>query len=126
MKKICQILCRCDIRSLTNSEKMDVLEKTLLNGNHINESRVDLKEYMRAVLQLPLQSLGVVYMELDGMRGNPYADIFVDIIDNYTLLPQNERDMRDQEAVIRYVYADRCLRENIFISDENNYLYFFF
>lgn len=72
---MCKVLSQLDTRTLNDSRKMDILERSLREKGIISEQPAAISEYLMALLDTSDREIGIIYMELETLGDNVIAVI---------------------------------------------------
>lgn len=118
---MCKVLSQLDTRTLNDSRKMDILERSLREKGIISEQPAAISEYLMALLDTSDREIGIIYMELETLGDNVIAVIFKNVIENYHFLSGLSRKIRKKEEVAKKVIQENQLDDSVELSLEDIY-----
>lgn len=118
---MCKVLSQLDTRTLNDSRKMDILERSLREKGIISEQPAAVSDYLMALLDTADREIGIIYMELETLGDNVIAVIFKDVIENYHFLSGLSRKIRKKEEVAKKVIQENQLDDSVVLSLEDIY-----
>lgn len=118
---MCKVLAQLDTRTLNDSRKMDILERSLREKGIISEQPAAVSEYLMALLDTADRETGIIYMELETLGDNVIAVIFRNVIENYHFLSGLSRKIRKKEEVAKKVIQENQLDDSVELSLEDIY-----
>jgi TPR repeat protein len=113
---ICKILSQLDLRTINDERKMDLLKHSMARNNIISDEPVLLSSYLKAVVDLPHEEVGQIYLELSTYKDDPIASVMLDAIENYHFLPDMARMMKNKDSVVQNVITKNSLNSDVEIS----------
>jgi len=118
---VCKIMSQFDNRILTDRRKLDILKRSLLSQEIINDKPIRLTEYLQSVVEISMDDAGQIYLELGTIRGNFMANIILGLMENYHFLPDMARKMKKKDVIIEGVVNSEGLDASIEISMNDIY-----
>lgn len=118
---MCKVLSQLDTRTLNDSRKMDILERSLREKGIISEQLNPVSEYLMALLDTADREIGIIYMELETLGDNAIVVIFKHAIENYHFLSGLSRKIRKKEEVAKKVIQENQLDDSVELSLEDIY-----
>ena len=115
---VCQILGQIDSKMLLDTRKMGIIVRSMEKQNILSNSTNTLKEYLIDIINTSMIDIGIVYMELNSLKDNFIAKVMVDIIENYHLLSDMTKMMKNKESVVDKVIFDNQLEPTAELSIE--------
>ena len=98
---LCSILSQLDKRQMDDSRKMNLLRDTMERSNIITQEGRTVLQYLQDIVALPIEKVGLIYLELCNFRHNFPANLFADMIEGYHFLTDMERITKKKGTVIQ-------------------------
>ena len=118
---VCKILLQLDKRTIQDSRKMDILYRDLMAQKIINNDLVSLADYLLEIADIPSDSIGAIYLELQTIKANYIANLMIKVIESYHYLPDMARKFKNKQAVIEEVIISENLMPDIELSIDEVY-----
>lgn len=118
---ILKIISQFDKRILEDSRKMDILKRSMIEQNIINNQEIQLNDYLMNIIEIPIEEIGEIYLELGAMRSSFMANIILNLIEKYHLLPDIARKVKNKNSLIEEVINDEKLDGTIQLSISDIY-----
>ena len=118
---ICKILSQMDKRCVQDTRKLEIIKRSMIAKNIINANEYTLADYLKQITEIPMDEIGVIYVEIGTIRGNFMANIILSIIENYHFLPDMARKLKNKNAVIEDVILQEKLEPTISLTVEDIY-----
>lgn len=113
---IFMVLSQLDARTLEDTRKMSIIERSLQSQNIISNKQESIYIHFQKLLNISMAEIGRIYLELGTMRGNFIADMFLAIIESYYFLPDMERKIKNKNAIIQSVMKENQIDNDIELS----------
>lgn len=113
---VCKILSQMDKRCIQDYRKMNILNRTMGSKNILADDSHGFSEYLKDMLNMDEETIGVVYMELNTIRENFVANIFAEVIEQYYFLPDLTRKMKNKELMVESFMQKEQIDTSIKIS----------
>jgi hypothetical protein len=118
------IIAQIDKRTAEDSRKMDILRKSMENKGYLNDNALTITEYMNCVAMLHDKVVGTIYYEFSCLNGNEYAQMFCEVIENYSMLPKMEKKSKKLEVIIDNIMQEHGMDSDTVFSTNEIYDYF--
>ena len=118
---ILKIISQFDKRILQDSRKMDILKRSMIKQNIINNQEIQLSDYLMNIIEIPMEEIGEIYLELSTIRSNFMANIILNLIEKYHFLPDIARKVKNKNSLIEEVINDEKLDGTIQLSISDIY-----
>lgn len=112
------ILSQLDKRCIQDYRKMNILKNSMKGKGILRDAEMPLQEMMTSIVAIPQEMVGAIYIELNSIRGNYVADLFLRLIEGYHFLPDMVRKMKDRKSVIIGIIHDAQLDEDVTLSEQ--------
>lgn len=109
MGAICKILSQLDERTLKDQRKLDIIKRSLADQGIINHIPVELSVLLKSILEIPVDEAGQVYLELQVICDNFFANIMMGIMERYHFRPNMEREMLNKDVLIKKIMEENSL-----------------
>lgn len=113
---ICNILAQFDNRILNETRKIDIIKRSMQTQNIINDTDIDFTTYLMNIIDAHIDDIGLLYMELSGLKGNFIADILIDTIESYHFLPELTRKLKNKRIVLNEIIQKYGLDDSVQLS----------
>ena len=113
---IFMVLSQLDARTLEDTRKMGIIERSLQSQNIISNEQESIYILFQKLLNISMAEIGRIYLELGTMRGNFIADMFLAIIESYYFLPDMARKIKNKNAIIQSVIKENQIDNDIELS----------
>ncbi len=98
---MCVVLSQLDGFSLNDDRSLENLKRGMINHGIINDENQTMSSFLRELLALPEEKVGLVHLELGTIEArNAIARAFINAIEDYYYLTDIEKSITDKEAVI--------------------------
>lgn len=118
---ILKIISQFDKRILEDQRKMDILKRSMIEQNIINNQEIQLSDYLMNIIEIPIEEIGEIYIELGTIRSNFMANIILNLIEKYHFLPDIARKVKNKNSLIEEVINDEKLDGTIQLSISDIY-----
>lgn len=118
---VCKIMSQMDRRCVEDERKLDILRRSMEEQNILNGNEITLQEYLMGIVQIPMEEVGIIYMELCSIRSNFIADLVLKMIESYHLLPDMARKMKNKQSVVESVIRNEQLEPSAALSINDVY-----
>lgn len=113
---ICMVLSQIDSRTIKDDRKLDILKRSMIATGIISDVSFGLKEVFLELLNISMDNIGKVYLELETLRDNFLAGIFISVMENYYFLPDLARKMKNKNLVVESVMSQNQLDDSISVN----------
>ena len=97
---ICKVMAQFDNRIMEEERKLNIIKTGLKNKNIITDEEFLLTDYLKDILELPLEEAGRIYLELGTIRNDFFANLILEIIEDYHFLPDMRRKFMKKDVLI--------------------------
>ncbi len=97
---ICKVMAQFDNRIMEEERKLNIIKTGLKNKNIITDEEFLLTDYLKDILELPLEEAGRIYLELGTIRNDFFANLILEIIEDYYFLPDMRRKFMKKDVLI--------------------------
>lgn len=118
---ICKIISQLDKRCIQDYRKMSILLRSMEIKGILSDEQVSLVDYLMDIANIPTDDVGTIYIELGGLHGNFMARIIMILIENYHLLPDMARKLKNKKSIITDLIVNEQLDTNTTISINDVY-----
>lgn len=118
---ICKIISQFDKRILDDSRKLDIIRRSMVSQNIINDEQIILTDYLNHILQIPVEEIGQIYLELGTIKDNFISKVILSMIEEYHFLPDMARKIKNKESLIKEVIENEKLDGTITLSISDIY-----
>lgn len=118
---ICKLIAQFDNRILDDKRKLDIISRSLIQQKIITRDSVLLTDYLREILDMPVDKFGEIYLELNTIRNNFMADIILKTMNKYYFLPDLSRKLKNKDILIEEVIKEERLDETVTLSIDEIY-----
>lgn len=94
------IISQVDRRMADDDRKMGILKGTLTKHGMLSDNEIPLTEIMSMFAEISDDYLGIVYGELSCYNENLYADMFMECMERYSLLPKMDKKAKKPDKII--------------------------
>lgn len=113
---IFKVISQFDRRILEDNRKLDILKRSLIEQNIINNEEVLFTDYLINIVDVPIDEIGQIYLELGTIRGNFMSNIILGVMEKYHFLPDMARKMKNKKSIIKEVISLENLDDSITVS----------
>ncbi|TBL79092.1 tetratricopeptide repeat protein [Paenibacillus thalictri] len=113
---ICKVISQFDKRILEDNRKLDILKRSLILQNIINNEEILLTDYLMSIVDVPIDEMGQIYMELGTIRGNFMSNLILGMVEKYHFLPDMARKMKNKKSLIEEIISEEKLDDSIALS----------
>ena len=114
--ELCKIMSQLDKTTIQDDRKMGILKKELIQYNVVTEEEVLLIDYLKSLLEIPMDEVGAIYLELQTMKDNFMAALGMSMIEKYHFLPEMTKKLKNKK--IEEVIVEQGLDENVALETE--------
>lgn len=118
---MCKIISQFDNRILNDERKLDIIKRSMVSQNIINNEQVKLIDYLNNILQIPVEEIGQIYLELGTIRNNFISKVILGMIEEYHFLPDMARKIKNKDGLIKEVIKNENLDGTIELSISDIY-----
>lgn len=118
---ICKLIAQFDNRILEDQRKLDIISRSLIEQKIITQDSILLTDYLREILDMPVDKFGEIYLELNTMRDNFMADIIIKTMNKYYFLPDLSRKVKNKDILIKEVIKEERLDDTVTLSIDEIY-----
>ena len=97
---ICKVMAQFDNRIMEEERKLNIIKTGLKNKNIITDEEFLLTNYLKDILELPLEEAGRIYLELGTIRNDFLANLILEIIEDYHFLPDMRRKFMKKDVLV--------------------------
>ena len=116
--ELCKIMSQLDKTTIQDDRKMGILKKELIQYNVVTEEEVLLIDYLKSLLEIPMDEVGAIYLELQTMKDNFMAALAMNMIEKYHFLPEMTKKLKNKNKIIEEVISEQRLDENVTLGTE--------
>lgn len=116
--ELCKIMSQLDKTTIQDDRKMGILKKELIQYNVVTEEEVLLIDYLKSLLEIPMDEVGAIYLELQTMKDNFMAALAMSMIEKYHFLPEMTKKLKNKNKIIEEVIVEQGLDENVALGTE--------
>jgi tetratricopeptide repeat protein len=116
--ELCKIMSQLDKTTIQDDRKMGILKKELIQYNVVTEEEVLLIDYLKSLLEIPMDEVGAIYLELQTMKDNFMAALAISMIEKYHFLPEMTKKLKNKNKIIEEVIVEQRLDENVALGTE--------
>ena len=116
--ELCKIMSQLDKTTIQDDRKMGILKKELIQYNVVTEEEVLLIDYLKSLLEIPMDEVGAIYLELQTMKDNFMAALGMSMIEKYHFLPEMTKKLKNKNKIIEEVIVEQGLDENVALETE--------
>ena len=116
--ELCKIMSQLDKTTIQDDRKMGILKKELIQYNVVTEEEVLLIDYLKSLLEIPMDEVGAIYLELQTMKDNFMAALAISMIEKYHFLPEMTKKLKNKNKIIEEVIVEQELDENVALGTE--------
>lgn len=113
---VCSVLSQFDSRTLQDKRKLEILERSLTQGNILSENECSLYNYLLDMMEVPVENIGELALELGTIRSNYFAEILLNVVENYHFLPDLKRKMKDKNLIIQDILEEHGISDDVVLS----------
>ena len=118
------IISQIDKRTAEDSRKMENIHIAMSKQGYLNDNELPITEYMNCVAKLPDNVVGTIYYEFSCLNGNDYAEMFCEVIENYSMLPKMEKKSKKLDVIINGILESHNVDSDTEFSTNEIYDYF--
>lgn len=118
------IISQIDKRTAEDSRKMENVHIAMSKQGYLNDNELPITEYMNCVAKLPDNVVGTIYYEFSCLNGNDYAEMFCEVIENYSMLPKMEKKSKKLDVIINGILESHNIDSDTSFSTNEIYDYF--
>ncbi len=119
---ICMVISQFDNRMLEEQRKLDIIKRSLEKQNIFSTGEETLIQYLRDIIDIPVEEAGQVYLELSTIRNNSYiASIFLKMMEKYYFLSDMEMKMKNKQLIINELIRQENIDETVTLSIDEIY-----
>ncbi len=119
---ICMVISQFDNRMLEEKRKLDIIKRSLEKQNIFSTGEETLVQYLRDIIDIPVEEAGQVYLELSTIRNNSYiASIFLKMMEKYYFLSDMEMKMKNKQLIINELIRQENIDETVTLSIDEIY-----
>ena len=111
---VCSILSQIDSRMLQDSRKLEILRRSL--GNLLSYDEVSICDYLLDIMETPMENIGQIALELVTIRTNCFAELLLEVIENYHFLPDLKKKMMDKNLIIQDILDQHGINDKVALS----------
>ena len=97
---ICKVMAQFDNRIMEEERKLNIIKTGLKNKNIITDEEFLLTDYLKDILELPVEEAGRIYLELGTIRNDFFANLILEIIEDYHFLPDMRRKFMKKDVLV--------------------------
>ena len=97
---ICKVMAQFDNRIMEEERKLNIIKNSLKNKNIVTDEEFLLTDYLKDILELPLEEAGRIYLELGTIRTDFFANLILEIIEDYHFLPDMKRKFMKKDVLV--------------------------
>lgn len=116
--ELCKIMSQLDKTTIQDDRKMGILKKELIQYNVVTKEEVLLIDYLKSLLEIPMDEVGAIYLELQTMKDNFMAALGMSMIEKYHFLPEMTKKLKNKNKIIEEVIMEQELDENVALGTE--------
>ena len=116
--ELCKIMSQLDKTTIQDDRKMGILKKELIQYNVVTEEEVLLIDYLKSLLEIPMDEVGAIYLELQTMKDNFMAALGMSMREKYHFLPEMTKKLKNKNKIIEEVIVEQGLDENVALETE--------
>lgn len=113
---ICIVMSQMDRRILEDDRKLAILKRSLQNQGILNQVNIDITDFLLSVINMPVDKVGLIYMELNCIPQNFVAKLVLDTIENYHFLPDMAKRMKNKNSIVQSIISNNQLQEDITLN----------
>ena len=113
---ICMVISQLDKRILKDGRKLEIIRRSLITQQILNEQEGVLTDYLMNIIQMPIDEVGQIYLELRTISDNFMARIMLRIMDKYYFLPDIARKVKNKEMLVQEVIREEGLDDTVTLS----------
>lgn len=118
------IISQIDKPTAEDSRKMENIHIAMSKQGYLNDNELPITEYMNCVAKLPDNIVGTIYYEFSCLNGNDYAEMFCEVIENYSMLPKMEKKSKKLDVIINGILESHNVDSDTEFSTNEIYDYF--
>lgn len=118
---LCKIIAQLDKRTALDGRKMDILSSGMQQQGILNDTEKTLSEYLMEFTDIEIDSIGAIYLELETIKENYMAGLFLNLIEGYHFLPDMARKLKNKQGVVEEIIKNNQLDSDIKVSTEEIY-----
>ena len=97
---VCKVMAQFDNKIMEEERKLNIIKTGLKNKNIITDEEFLLTDYLKDILELPLEEAGRIYLELGTIRNDFFANLILEIIEDYHFLPDMRRKFMKKDVLV--------------------------
>lgn len=113
---MCKVISQFDKRILEDNRKLDILKRSLIEQNILNNEEILLTEYLKSIIDVPVEDIGQIHLEISTIRNNFMASIILQMIEKYHFLPDMARKMKNKKSLIDELIKEESLDDSVALS----------
>ena len=113
---VCKVISKFDKRIIEDDRKLDILKRSLMEQNIINNVEVPLTDYLMSIMNVPVEEMGQIYLELGTIRGNFMSNIILGMAEKYHFLPDMAMKMKNKKALIDEMITEENLDASVVLT----------
>ena len=118
---ICKIMSQFDNRIMEEERKLNLIKISLKNQKIITEKEFLLKDYLIDIVNISVEKIGEIYLELSTIRDNFFANLILEIIEDYHFLPDIRRKIIKKEMLVNNLIQREGLDDTVTLSIDEVY-----
>lgn len=118
---MCKVLSQLDIRTLNDSRKLDILERSLRERGILSEEPIGISECLMGMLDTSGSEVWLIYMELECLKGNFIVDVLKQPIEHYHFLSEMAKRMKRKERIVSSIIQQNQLDDSAELTSEDIY-----
>ena len=96
---LCSVLAQLDKRILDDERKKNIIVEALFQSETIKDDNIAVSQYLKDIIALPDDKVGMVYLELCNYRNSFPANLFAEMIEMYHFLPKMEKMSKSKDLL---------------------------
>lgn len=116
---IYKILELIDRRTVEDSRKMDILRRSMVQAKILNDKIFTVYDYILNIIQMPDSEIGSAYLFSQNLPNSFAASLVVSVVENYSLLPEMTKRIKDTSSVAGAIAKEKGLNEEAALTSND-------
>lgn len=113
---ICHVLSQLDNRILGDTRKLDIIKRSMISQNIVNEENVLLADYLKDILSVSEEKAGMIFMELGSIKDDIIANVMMGTMELYCFLPDMNKRLINKTKLVDEVIEGMGLDNTVEIT----------
>lgn len=121
LEAICSIISQLDKRTIMDTRKMGIIERSIIDQGIINDEKIRLSDFLIDVKNISYDNIGIIYMDQSNTRGNFISNLILNISDSQNLLLDDGNEYYNNIDLIEEFIENEKIDKDIELSTRDIY-----